>query len=158
MTESTVNVDPQWNVATRIAFRFCFIYFGVYILLTQMLTSLVPFIPTEIGAIGPFRAIISWTAKHVFHVGYALVVTGSGSGDKTFDWVETVLHSCDCDPRDDSLVVRGSKAPKPSKTLFLVPGVHSSLAWRDDAFLRRDESYPDADVVPDPQSIAGAVW
>lgn len=89
MTESTLNRVPQWSARTRIAFRFCFIYFGLYILMTQMLTSLVPFIPVEIGSLAPFRAVVSWTAKHVFHVGYALVVTGSGSGDKTFDWVET---------------------------------------------------------------------
>jgi len=89
MTEPTVNVVPRWSVATRVAFHFCFIYFGLYILLTQMLTSLVPFIPVEIGSLGPFSAVVSWTAKHVFHVGHALVVTGSGSGDKTFDWVET---------------------------------------------------------------------
>jgi hypothetical protein len=89
MSEPTVNVVPRWSVATRVAFRFSFIYFGLYILLTQMLTSLVPFIPVEIGSLGPFRAVVSWTAKHMFHVGHALVVTGSGSGDKTFDWVET---------------------------------------------------------------------
>jgi len=42
----------------------------------------------EIGTRWPLRTLISWTASHIFHYRAALVVTGSGSGDKTFDWVE----------------------------------------------------------------------
>ena len=36
---------------------------------------------------------MSWTATHVFRVSTPLVITGSGSGDKTYDWVHafTVL-------------------------------------------------------------------
>ncbi|MGB8540615.1 MAG: hypothetical protein WCD49_03160 [Candidatus Acidiferrales bacterium] len=35
----------------------------------------------------PMRQIIFWTAAHIFRVARPLVYTGSGSGDKTFDWV-----------------------------------------------------------------------
>jgi len=40
----TVETDaaPRWRLITRIAFRLCFIYFGLYILLTQMLQAMVP--------------------------------------------------------------------------------------------------------------------
>jgi uncharacterized membrane protein YphA (DoxX/SURF4 family) len=80
----------HWNGWTRITFRMCFVYFGLYVVLTQMLGSLFAFIPIqfEIGALKPFRAVVEWFAKHLFHVTQALVVTGSGSGDKTFDWVQ----------------------------------------------------------------------
>jgi uncharacterized membrane protein YphA (DoxX/SURF4 family) len=33
------------------------------------------------------RQIVFWTASHLFRVTHPLVYTGSGSGDKTFDWV-----------------------------------------------------------------------
>ena len=81
----------RWSAATRIAFRLCFIYFIAYVVITQMLGSLFAFIPIpiEFGTLKPFRVTVEWTAKHVFHVTQALVWTGSGSGDKTFDWVQT---------------------------------------------------------------------
>ena len=34
--------EPSWSPATRIAFRFSFIYFGLYVLMTQMLAGMVP--------------------------------------------------------------------------------------------------------------------
>src|SRR5215510_11296709 len=81
-----------WALSRRIAFRFCFVYFGTYLLLTQMGTLLIPgIVPPDapgLESLWPARQIISWTAVRVFHVSYTLVVEGSGSGDKTFDWVE----------------------------------------------------------------------
>src|SRR5215467_12653288 len=83
--------SPRWSLPTRIAFRFAFVYFVLYIFLTQMLDSLIllPVIDVpEFGTLWPMRNLIAWTATHVFHHKEALVFTGSGSGDKTFDWVE----------------------------------------------------------------------
>jgi len=83
-------VQPaQWSLATRIAFRFCFVYFGLFCLLTQVSTNLLP-LPIEISdpsTLWPFRQVVFWTAKHVFRVSQTLVYQGSGSGDKTYDWV-----------------------------------------------------------------------
>lgn len=82
---------PRWSAAARIGFRFSVLYFGSYVLLTQMLGSLLmlPFdeMPS-IGELPPFRTAVAWTARHVFRVTTPLVITGSGSGDKTFDWVQ----------------------------------------------------------------------
>jgi hypothetical protein len=80
---------PRWNLATRIGFRFCFVYFGLYCLTTQILGSL--FTNPEINVpdpstLWPMRQIIFWTAAHIFRVTHPLVYSGSGSGDKTFDW------------------------------------------------------------------------
>ena len=80
----------RWSPATRIAFRFCVLYFGLYVLTTQMITGMlvVPkwdFQPPE--ELPPMKNMVSWIAAHVFHVAHPLVITGSGSGDKTFNWV-----------------------------------------------------------------------
>ena len=79
------------SLASRVAFRFCFVYFGLYCLLTQILTSLIALPDTDLPTLEtlwPMRPIVFWTAAHVFHLTTPLIYQGSGSGDKTFDWVE----------------------------------------------------------------------
>jgi len=87
--------DPElsgsWSLWTRIAFRLCFLYFGFYVLLTQMLPSILPLPgvePPSLGTMPPVRQVVEWTARHIFGIGAELVVTDSGSGDKLFDWVQ----------------------------------------------------------------------
>ncbi|HUO14080.1 MAG TPA: DoxX family protein [Verrucomicrobiae bacterium] len=80
----------KWSWTTRVAFRFCFVYFGVYCLCTQIITSFVPvpsFDVPDPSTFWPIRPIVFWTAAHIFRVNKPLVYIGSGSGDKTFDWV-----------------------------------------------------------------------
>jgi hypothetical protein len=74
---------PRWRLATRIAFRFSFVYFGLYILLTQM--NFIPGIP-RLQPLAPVRPIVFWVIKNVFHDDRTLQVMG-GSGDKMFDYV-----------------------------------------------------------------------
>src|SRR5262245_42476833 len=80
----------RWALLTRIAFRFFSVYFGIYVLSTYMLLGLiVPSVDiSDLGSLGPLRRMVEWTAAHVFSVTRPLVVTGSGSGDKLFDWVQ----------------------------------------------------------------------
>lgn len=70
----------SWHPLTRIAFRFCATYFALYVF-------------PDGGARGPIRLAVSAVARQVFHVTRPLVISGSGSGDKTYDWVHafTVL-------------------------------------------------------------------
>ena len=72
---------PRWRLATRVAFRFCFVYFGLYILLTQM--NFIPGVPRLITPVAP---IVFWVIRNVFHDHRTLQVMG-GSGDKMFDYV-----------------------------------------------------------------------
>ena len=86
-------MNPQpWSLTTRIAFRFCCVYFVLFCLTNQIFGSLWPLpnvdIP-DLASLWPARPIVFWTAAHIFHVTQPLVYTGSGSGDKTFDWVLT---------------------------------------------------------------------
>ncbi len=81
---------PGWNFATRASFCFCLVYFGVFCLTTQVLGGFFPIPRLEIpdlSEFAPVRPLVFWTAAHLFHVTRALVYAGSGSGDKTFDWV-----------------------------------------------------------------------
>ena len=83
---------PRWSMAKRVVFRFCFIYFILYGLSNQILGGLVMIPKVDIpdpGTLWPLRPMTFWVAKHVFRVARELVYTGSGSGDKTFDWVMT---------------------------------------------------------------------
>ncbi|MGP0021440.1 MAG: DoxX family protein [Candidatus Sulfotelmatobacter sp.] len=80
----------KWSFAARVAFRFCFLYFGLFCVATQILGSLLPIPKVDIpdlSSLWPMRQITFWTAAHIFHAKLPLVYTGSGSGDKTFDWV-----------------------------------------------------------------------
>lgn len=80
----------HWGLALRIAFRFCVAYFTLFSLSNQILGGLLVIpklnIP-ELSSVWPLRHITFWTAAHVFRIKHDLVYTGSGSGDKTFDWV-----------------------------------------------------------------------
>jgi hypothetical protein len=80
----------QWRPATRVAFRFCFVYFGLYCLVTQISTGLVPLPNVDVpdpSTFWPTRQIVIWTASHVFRIAKPLVYIDTGSGDRTFDWV-----------------------------------------------------------------------
>ncbi len=79
----------HWSLLSRVAFRFCFLYFGLYCLLTQVSGGLLPLPNVETpdpSTLSPMRQIVTWTATHIFKVNHPLVYF-SGSGDKTFDWV-----------------------------------------------------------------------
>ena len=81
---------PHWSLAHRVAFRFCFTYFALFCVATQIIGGLFPTAMVDIdgaGVLWPMRPVTFWTAAHIFHAKLPLVYTGSGSGDKTFDWV-----------------------------------------------------------------------
>ncbi len=83
--------ESRRRAAADLGFRFCFVYFSLYIFFTQMLGSLfllpVGELP-EFGALFPMRNLVTAVARYVFRIERALVVTNSGSGDKVYDWVQ----------------------------------------------------------------------
>jgi uncharacterized membrane protein YphA (DoxX/SURF4 family) len=84
----------HWDLRRRLAFRFCLAYFGLYCLTTQIIVGLFPVpIPNvddlDPAAWWPIKQTVFWVAAHIFRAPLPLVYSGSGSGDKTFDWVLT---------------------------------------------------------------------
>ncbi len=83
-------MKTPWSQPTRIAFRFCFVYFSLYILAGSMLGGLF-LLPTAqipvLGPIGPMGAINAWTAEVVF--GVEAPFERGNSGDTLFHWVQT---------------------------------------------------------------------
>lgn len=82
--------EPRWSLPGRIAFRFCFIYFVLYCLGTQIINSVLQIPKVDVPdwtTLWPIRVIVFWVGAHVFGLKTQLVYSGSGSGDKQFDWV-----------------------------------------------------------------------
>ena len=89
--QQTVQLSAtHWSSVSRVAFRFCFVYFGLYCLLTQIISSLIPApnvdVP-DLATLWPVRPVILWIAAHILRIKATLVYSGSGSGDKIFDYV-----------------------------------------------------------------------
>lgn len=89
-TIANKTATADWSVVKRVAFRFCFVYFTLFCVSTQIIGSLFPnplYYITPIGDRWPMRQLTAWTARHVFHVAHPLLYANTGSGDRTFDWV-----------------------------------------------------------------------
>jgi uncharacterized membrane protein YphA (DoxX/SURF4 family) len=80
----------RWPLVLRVVLRFCLVYFGLFCLTTQVLGGLINIPKVDIpdlAALPPLRQLIFWVAADLFRAPRPLVYNGSGSGDKTFDWV-----------------------------------------------------------------------
>lgn len=81
---------PGWRPATRVAFRFCFVYFGLYALLTQVFGGIFLFPGFAFPALGrvwPVREFTIWSAERLFGITTPLVYVGT-SGDTIFHWIQ----------------------------------------------------------------------
>jgi len=81
----------QWSIAEKIAFRFFFIFFGLFIAFHN--NGAYPFFdllfeyPTEL-----LHVIIPWIGKHILRLSYDITVFTNGSGDTTYDYV--IVFAC----------------------------------------------------------------
>jgi hypothetical protein len=80
---------PHWRGATKVLFRFCAVYFTLYVICTQMISGLITWpnggVP-NLGVVPPISTLVFWVIRHVFHDTRTLAMQG-GSGDKMYDWV-----------------------------------------------------------------------
>jgi uncharacterized membrane protein YphA (DoxX/SURF4 family) len=89
-----VETTRHWSLVRLFTFRAWFLYVGAYVAVTQILATMFPIPGLDVpdpGTLPPVRPAVVWVAKHVFAVTADPVVTGSGSGDKIFDWTEMVV-------------------------------------------------------------------
>ena len=88
--EQAQRVHASWSAGKRLAFRLCFVYFGLYCVVA-LVPGVVQIPKVDVpdpGTLWPFRQVIFWVASQLFGAKLPLVYSGSGSGDKTFDWTE----------------------------------------------------------------------
>ena len=80
---------PRWSLPTRLAFRFCVLYFGLFVVSTQMLGGLLPFSwVRSLDSTAMMRGLITWTGMRVFHLPTAPSFEGTGSGDTMADYLQ----------------------------------------------------------------------
>lgn len=84
--ENELNTDLNWGTAKKTGFRFCFIFFLLFIALENNgaypLWGLVMYYPGEL-----INLLMSWIGKHVLNISYAINLTPNGSGDTTLDYI-----------------------------------------------------------------------
>ncbi|PXX63923.1 hypothetical protein DFR70_105105 [Nocardia tenerifensis] len=85
--------DTRWNPLTRIAFRFCFVYFGLFCLIFSQILyvftgPLGPKLPERaiLGLLYTLSPIWEWVGRNVFDTEVQLHLD-SGSGDQAIIWV-----------------------------------------------------------------------
>jgi hypothetical protein len=77
-------------MAIRLAFRFCFVYFGLFALATQVTGSLLPVISFRgLGPLWPMREVTLWVAAHVFGIPPASdSIDPAQGGETVFYWIQ----------------------------------------------------------------------
>ena len=86
----TAPYAEQWTPLTRLAFRFCFVYLGLFSLATQISGSMIPnlsFYYRGLGRLWPMREITYGTARAL---GAGVVDDGRVGGEPAFFWVQTL--------------------------------------------------------------------
>lgn len=87
--ESSQSGQQTSSFVSRIALRFCVVYFTLYALSNQIINSVFPVPKVDVpdwGSVWPVRVAIFWVGAHIFGMKTPLVYSGSGSGDKNYDW------------------------------------------------------------------------
>jgi hypothetical protein len=78
--------SSEWGPAKKIAFRFFFIFFTLFIIIENNGAypgwQYLMMYPTEL-----MHALVPWIGKHVLNLSYDITVFTNGSGDTTYDWV-----------------------------------------------------------------------
>ena len=82
----TAEEPADWSLATRIAFRYAFCYFLLYVY------------PRSVGSLGAYvkynnpvrdmwHAVVPWVGANVLHLSGPFTELANGSGDQLYDWV-----------------------------------------------------------------------
>lgn len=77
------------SLLSRIVFRFWVIYITLFAFSNQIISSVFPIPKVDVpdpGTLWPVRPFVFWVGSHLFGMKTPLVYSGSGSGDKNYDW------------------------------------------------------------------------
>jgi uncharacterized membrane protein YphA (DoxX/SURF4 family) len=86
--------NDRWSIAQRVAFRFAFVYFGLYLLSEWLFRIPGLAIVGRVYANG-WQQVELWTAAHVLHITTPvdLHTLGTGSGDTLVDYIQLLCQS-----------------------------------------------------------------
>jgi hypothetical protein len=89
--EMQTSQPPHWNIATFLAFRFCFVYLGLFVLyFSPIWLQYLLFRKHEsrlvLGGIWPMRQMVSWAGAHIFNI--AGPMSPSAGFDGAYFWAE----------------------------------------------------------------------
>ncbi len=90
MTTAAATEPVNWSNTQKIAFRFCFLLFTLFILFDP---NGLPFVDEETGIfyLAPLHKLIVWIAAHILHLAKPITVFTNGSGDTTYDYLVVLL-------------------------------------------------------------------
>ncbi|HVU37144.1 MAG TPA: DoxX family protein [Opitutales bacterium] len=82
---------PRWRWPTRVAFRFCFVYFGLVIFPFPL--GYVPYSDYLFYYIYQaydafWNWLVPWTGAHILHLSKPITILPNGSGDTTWNYVQ----------------------------------------------------------------------
>lgn len=91
MTTIAVTPEPvNWSITQKVAFRFCFLLFTLYIFFNP--NGVLPYSDDVFSLyIKPFETFVPWLAKHILGISKPVALGGNGSGDTTYDYVTIFL-------------------------------------------------------------------
>lgn len=85
-----ITASSGWSLTKKLAFRFFFIYFLLYIFFNP--NGVLPYVDDLYGLyIGPFHNLVVWIGKHILHLAQPITVFTNGSGDTTYDNIIILL-------------------------------------------------------------------
>ena len=88
---TAITPEPQeWSALSKIAFRFFFVFFVLYVILQP--NGIIPFSDAiNEWYLHPMVLFIPWLAKHLLHLKVVVFSYESGSGDRAFDYLVYLL-------------------------------------------------------------------
>ncbi|HET7001503.1 MAG TPA: hypothetical protein VFI33_09345 [Puia sp.] len=103
------NIQPpiksNWTFAEKFAFRFCFVFFLLYIFpfplyalpfFNELFSLNQKFAGWHSALLNSYsniwHGIVPWTGKHILHLSYDIVTFTNGSGDTTYDYVLLLIY------------------------------------------------------------------
>ena len=84
--EPSINAAFHWSFSKKLAFRFFFLWFVLYIFFNP--NGFLPYSDVAFDYyIKPFHGLVPWIGKNILHLSSDITVFTNGSGDTTYDFV-----------------------------------------------------------------------
>lgn len=82
--EQNIENTPKWSTLQKISFRFCFLFFMLFILIHNGVFPFLNFISVSLHKL--LQQLAPWLGRQVFGLPYDITATASGSGDTSYNY------------------------------------------------------------------------